>query len=120
MHLFTSPTILIAPLLAIALFQLVRHRKKRNKEKQLRRESEIWSIGIYEGADPLTLSSAIWIRNPIITARDITDIKARFVADPFMIRKDEEWHLFFEVLNNDRNKGEIGHARSHDLVSCHV
>ncbi len=117
MHFFTSPTILISPLLAIALILLVLKRKQRNKAKRLRRESKIWSIGIYEGTDPLTFSPATGVLNPIITALDITDIKARFVADPFMLWQNGAWHLFFEVLNNDRNKGEIGYAQSPDLVT---
>ena len=117
MHFFTSPTILISPLLAIALILLVLKRKQRNKAKRLRRESKIWSIGIYEGTDPLTFSPATGVLNPIITALDITDIKARFVADPFMLWQNGAWHLFFEVLNNDRNKGEIGYAQSPDPVT---
>ena len=42
-------------------------------------------------------------------------MKARFVADPFMIEHDGEFHLFFEVLNSKREKGEIGCARSRNL-----
>jgi hypothetical protein len=63
----------------------------------------------------VTLAPASGIKNPILTARDVKDVEARFVADPFMIRQDGQFHLFFEVLNNPRNTGEIGYARSADL-----
>ncbi|NQW05295.1 MAG: hypothetical protein HQ485_14915, partial [Acidobacteria bacterium] len=56
-----------------------------------------WSIGIYTGADPLTLEAPRGLVNPVVTARHVTDAPARFVADPFMLRADSTWHMFFEV-----------------------
>jgi hypothetical protein len=50
----------------------------------------------------------------VLSAEDVTDVPARFVADPFMIRVDSLWHMFFEVLNNQPNRGEIGRATSPD------
>ena len=94
---------------------LVNHRLKRRRLKQQRQENDIWSIGLYEGPDPVTLSPASGVQNPILTASDITDVPARFVADPFMITRDSTHHLFFELLNTKRNMGEIGHAVSDDL-----
>ncbi len=77
--------------------------------------SAIWSISIYCGDSPLALrprSDAA-----VITAADVTDIPATFVADPFMIRRDGRWHLFFEVLNGANGLGEIGYAVSPDANS---
>ncbi len=70
----------------------------------------MWSIGIYTGASPFDLQPSAEIRNPVLTRESITDAKASFVADPFMIRG----HMFFEVLNHESNKGEIGLATSSD------
>ncbi len=55
------------------------------------------------------------IHNPILTAGDITDAPARFVADPFMVEHDGTYNLFFEFLNTQRETGEIGHALSRDM-----
>ncbi|MGC2694523.1 MAG: hypothetical protein WA738_01915 [Candidatus Angelobacter sp.] len=74
----------------------------------------IWSIGIYGGASPLRLAPAPGIVNPVISARDVTDVPAEFVADPFMLRVDGLWHMFFEVMNKESGKGDIGLATSHD------
>lgn len=49
-----------------------------------------------------------------MTAAQVTDIRGRFVADPFMIKVDGVWHMFFEVMNDATNKGEIGLATSRD------
>ena len=100
---------------AANLALLVKHRLKRRKKKLQRQNNEIWSIGIYEGTNPLTFTPALGITNPILTAHDVTDAEALFVADPFMIEHNGEYHLFFELLNKKQNKGEIGHAFSCDL-----
>ncbi|RXK88721.1 hypothetical protein EST62_02395 [Chlorobaculum sp. 24CR] len=106
--------IITIPLLA-GLGLLVKYRIKRWKQKQRRQQNDVWSIGLYEGPDPVTLAPAPGIRNPILTAKEVTDVPARFVADPFMIERDGAFHLFFELLNTKRKMGEIGHAVSDDL-----
>ncbi|KMQ52617.1 hypothetical protein CHISP_0386 [Chitinispirillum alkaliphilum] len=73
-----------------------------------------WAIGIYTGSSPLNLSDPPQINNPVITAADVTDIKADFVADPFMIQVDSRWYMFFEVLNSLTNQGDIALAKSAD------
>jgi hypothetical protein len=73
-----------------------------------------WSIAIYAGASPLRMSPAPGASNPVISAASVTDVSARFVADPFMLNVDGLWHMFFEVLNNSSNKGDIGLATSRD------
>ena len=75
-----------------------------------------WSIAIYSGDSPLRLASAPGVSNPVLSAANVTDVPARFVADPFMVKLDDLWHMFFEVLNNAPNLGEIGHATSKDAL----
>ncbi|HEX8089123.1 MAG TPA: hypothetical protein VF762_09745 [Blastocatellia bacterium] len=74
----------------------------------------IWSIGIYAGETLFDLKPAEGIQNPVICAKNVTDIQADFVADPFMIKAGETWHMFFEVMNASTKKGEIGLATSDD------
>ena len=76
-----------------------------------------WSIAIYAGDSPLRLAPAPGVRIPTIAPEDVTDVPARFVADPFMVQVDGLWHMFFEVLNNQSNRGEIGHATSRDGIA---
>jgi hypothetical protein len=63
-----------------------------------------WSIAMYTGPSPLHLSAAPGASNPVISAADVKDVPARFVADPFMVNVDGLWHMFFEVLNNHSNE----------------
>jgi hypothetical protein len=76
----------------------------------------VFSIGIFEGNDPFTLLADTRVRNPVVTAEMITDVRAKFVADPFMIHIDNIWYMFFEVMNRRTNDGEIGLAVSKDLA----
>jgi len=73
-----------------------------------------WSIGVLEGSTPFKLSEVEGVKNPIITAEDITDIDARFVADPFLHFLDGKYYIFFEALNRETDLGEIGLAVSSD------
>jgi len=77
----------------------------------------IWSVGIYTGDSPLRLAPAPGAANPALTAAHVTDVPARFVADPFMVHVDGLWHLFFEVMNGANNLGEIGLAVSRDALT---
>lgn len=78
------------------------------------RKDQIWSIGIYQGSDISNLRPSPNVRNPVLTAMDVTDVAAKFVADPFMIEHDGKWYMFFEVLNRQSNQGDIGLATSTD------
>jgi hypothetical protein len=73
---------------------------------------EIWSIGITTGPSPFRLAPPS--RQAVLTSDDVTDVDALYVADPFLHRAVDGWHMFFEVWNWDENKGEIGHATSAD------
>ena len=74
----------------------------------------VWSIGIYEGDTALDLAPAPAVYNPVLTRDDVTDVPAAFVADPFMVRCPEGWAMFFEVMNRQTWRGEIGLATSSD------
>ena len=73
-----------------------------------------FSIGIYEGSSPWQFRPIPGMRYPTLSAKDVTDIPARFVADPFMVHDHSRWYLFFEAINRWRGKGEIALAESAD------
>ena len=65
-------------------------------------------------AEPFNLIDPSTIINPILTASDVDDVDAKFVADPFLFFENSQWYLFFEVLNKDTNHGDIALATSND------
>jgi hypothetical protein len=73
-----------------------------------------WSIGIYTGPSFRALGAPAAVINPVLSAADVTDVPAKFVADPFMIKKDSTWYMFFEVLHARTGKGVIAVAASAD------
>ncbi|MBN2292948.1 MAG: hypothetical protein JXM70_11015 [Pirellulales bacterium] len=73
-----------------------------------------WSIGIYMGDSPLNIAPMEGMANPVLTARDVNDVYAEAVADPFMIRQHGKWYMFFEVIHHDSKHGDIGLATSYD------
>ncbi len=75
-----------------------------------------WSIAIAFCNDPIAISGHGHEFRQVLTGKDVTDVPASFVADPFMVRHGEKWYMFFEVLNTSNNLGEIGMASSSDLV----
>ncbi len=96
---------------------------------------DIWSIGIYTGVSPLHLGQCqhakaphhnplpqgegkegtrITSCNPVLTAAQVTDVPAWFVADPFMLYAHQTWYMFFEVMHADWQRGVIGLATSRD------
>src|SRR5262249_16497511 len=74
----------------------------------------MWSIGIYTGDSPFKLQPAASVTNPVLSSRDVTDITADCVADPFMIRVGSTWYMFFEALNRQIGRGVIACATSSD------
>jgi hypothetical protein len=80
--------------------------------KLIYRNDMQWSIGVYQGPDPFHLSDPDEIDNPVFTARDVSDVNAAFVADPFMVEAEGKYYLFFEVMNLNTNTGDIGVALS--------
>ena len=71
-----------------------------------------WSIGIYDGTSPFSFGPSQEVDNPVLTHNDVSDVPAAIVADPFMLRRDHTWYMFFEVMNRQTRKGEIGLASS--------
>ena len=77
----------------------------------------LWSIGIVEGATPLSMRERNTAPNPRLTAKDLTAPRSSFVADPFLVRDRGVFYLFFELFNTESQKGEIGVASSSDGYS---
>jgi hypothetical protein len=73
-------------------------------------QGEHWSIGIYKGESPFEMTSSFWSFNPVLSAFDVTDVAASFVADPFLHRDGDTWYLFFEVYNLRTGQGDISVA----------
>jgi hypothetical protein len=82
----------------------------------MRNKKERWSIGIYIESSPLKITDSQKIKNPVISRRNITDVRAGFVADPFMLWVNSTWYMFFEILNQKTQRGEIGLATSQNAV----
>jgi beta-xylosidase len=75
-----------------------------------------WSIGIYVGQSPLKFMAAKNVKNPVLECHDVSDVTAELVADPFMVKVEQTWYMFFEIYNQQTRKGEIGLAVSQDAV----
>jgi hypothetical protein len=89
----------------------------RSLRQKIIRRQENWAIGIYTGSSPLALYPSTDTDRPVLTAQNVTDVKADFVADPFMIHHEGNWYMFFEILVSRKNKGVIGLATSSDGLS---
>lgn len=74
-----------------------------------------WSIGIYSSKsnEPFSFSNNN-VKNPVLTYKDVKDVSAKFVADPFLLYDNNKYFLFFEVMNGKNNQGDIGFASSND------
>ena len=44
-----------------------------------------WAMSMYEGTSPLGLRVPPGFTNPVLTAADVSDVDAEFVADPFIV-----------------------------------
>ena len=73
-----------------------------------------WAIGIYSGDSPCQLVDDERVRNPVLTRTDVRDVKAEFVADPFIFRVNSAWYMFFEIFDSLAVKGVIGVSESED------
>jgi hypothetical protein len=96
----------------IAVAALFLREKRIRADKEARRSQ--WSIGIWEGPTPLKFHPVPSRPSPVLSARDVTDVRAEFVADPFMVQHDSTWYLFFEVMDAPSQRGSIGLATSAD------
>jgi hypothetical protein len=75
-------------------------RAEENPSTGQTRVKNAWSIGIYAGPSPFQLSAPANIKNPVITAEDVTDLNVNIVAHPFMVVKDSLYYLFFTAKND--------------------
>jgi hypothetical protein len=82
------------------------------KHRLLPPKTPVWSIAVYLGDSLLCFAPHEHAKNPILTRRDVSDVRAVFVADPFMLKVKDIWYLFFEVMDRDTVKGKIGLATS--------
>ena len=70
-----------------------------------------WAIGMCVGTSPFALNCSA-ADNPVLTAHDVKDVRAAFVADPFMIHDLNQYFMFFEVMDSTTGKASIGFATS--------
>lgn len=73
----------------------------------------VWSIVTIESDSAITFND-LSNEEPVITAKIINDVKAEFVADPFLIKDDEKYYMFYEILDSMTCKGVIGVSESFD------
>lgn len=72
-----------------------------------------WRLAVQHVSHPL---SRIPHRSQLVFSEQaIADFGLAFVADPFAVRRDGVWHLYFEQVNKGSRRGEIGLATSNDL-----
>ena len=69
-----------------------------------------WSIGIFRGATPMTVSDPGGGLNPVLRAESIDDVEANYVADPFVVWSGGQGWMLFEIKNRATRRGEIGLA----------
>jgi hypothetical protein len=107
----------IAVVAAVGIGAFYWHERRVRADREARRSQ--WSIGIFEGPSPLHLGPVPPVTNPVVSSRDVTDVRAEFVADPFMLQRGSTWYLFFEVMDVATGHGYIGLATSSDGRSFH-
>lgn len=83
--------------------------------KRLFKEIKIqeWSIGIYSGANPLNMDPLG--KFPIITKEDLNDINADYVADPFIIKHEDMFYVFYEIKEKNKFDTYIAYSKSNNL-----
>ena len=80
-------------------------------------DGQRFAIGMVVGNELHDLAPLKEESNPVLTADDVTDTPAAFVADPFMIHRDGMWYMFFEIFDRSVRHGVIGLAKSQDCRS---
>ena len=73
-----------------------------------------FSIGVAVGENFATIEKTATTAASVLTHAAVTDVPAAFVADPFVIRVDATWYMFFEIMNRLNYLGCIGCATSSD------
>jgi len=84
-------------------------------QKAIIGQKKKYSIGIYSGDNLFDLNDKEF-KNPVLTKFDVTDVRASFVADPFIVKDSNKYYLFMEVKSKrKRDIGEIGVAVGDNL-----
>lgn len=106
--LFAVVIVLVAALGEVMVYQYTRSSETQDIQ---------FSIGIYQSdsEEPLYFSGE-QVNNPVLTRADVSDIKAEFIADPFLLYENGTFYLFFEVFNTVTSTGDIGLAESEDAI----
>ena len=77
-----------------------------------------WSIVIFEGDNPFDFKQMKNFNKPTISKINITDCKAKGVADPFLVKNNNKYYLFFEIERiGKEGRGIIGLAISEDGIN---
>ena len=74
-----------------------------------------FSIALFVGDDIANLRPSPHVSCPVLTFKDVTDLPASFVADPFMVHSGGRWHMFFEAMDEIVGLGRVCHATSTNL-----
>lgn len=90
------------------------------KGRPVVKKYDIWSIDVLTTNEHLInfdqSEKEKHLSTPALTAYDVTDVNAHFIADPFLIKQESLFFLFFEVLDRRDMKGKIGLATSEDGI----
>ena len=108
----TRPLMAVAGVIVLLVGGLAAYRVWQKRGIPFVSEREEWTIGIYTAPDPFSFDRSQRWFNPVLRAEDVTDIPAKFVADPFLVREGTTWNLFFEVYNRSTRQGDLALATS--------
>ena len=78
-----------------------------------------FSIGVLSGQNLAALNQSSVKPTPVLSRSSVTDVPAVFVADPFILKRQDTWYMFFEIMSHLDYKGCIGCATSTDGVKWH-
>ena len=75
--------------------------------------NSIWSIKVFN-SNTLIFEPPEegCLNNPTIQAKDVSDVKAEFVADPFLVTDNSKYYIFYEILDKKSGRGVIGLSTS--------
>jgi hypothetical protein len=72
-----------------------------------------WRIAVQRVTDPLTRTPSS--THQVLSDQALAAHGLACIADPFAVRRDGRWFLFFEEIRTGTDRGEIGVAESPDL-----
>ena len=82
--------------------------------RPLVQRQSVWSIATVAVDSPFDIAECAAQLQPALAAANVTDVDARFVADPSVFQYDQQFVMFCEVFNEATNQGDIGIATSDD------